>query len=391
MSISGEHAGIGITSIAVRYEHDVVLARQRARQIAAHVGFESQEQVRFATAVSELARNAFQYAGGGRVSFSVEPEREHGRSVLVAQVADQGPGIADLDRILEGRYQSRTGMGLGILGARRLTDRFSIESEPGKGTRVRVGKVIAHAPPLDAISVAGIGAMLAREQANSPYEELQQQNQELLAALEELRASKANVDRLNQELEETNRGVVALYAELDDRANELKRLSETKTRFLSDMSHELRTPLTSLINLSGLLLSHADGELNTEQDTQVRLMKRSAESLAEMVNDLLDIAKIEAGRVDLRVEPVTVNELFGTLRGMFRPLITSDAVRLVFDEDSSIALYTGQVPSFKALLAREANDLPKFYARVKQLAALSKQDRDGTLAAAARPAIAKAP
>jgi signal transduction histidine kinase len=213
---------------------------------------------------------------------------------------------------------------------------------PGKGTSVRVGKIIAHAAMLDAAAVAAIGAALAREQANSPYEELQQQNQELLAALDELRASKANVDRLNQELEETNRGVVALYAELDDRANEMRRMSETKTRFLSDVSHELRTPLTSIINLSGLLISHADGELNAEQEKQVSLMKRSAESLAEMVNDLLDIAKIEAGKVDLRLEPVTVAEIFGTLRGMFRPLMTSDAVHLVFDENTSIAMFTDE-------------------------------------------------
>ena len=128
---------------------------------------------------------------------------------------------------------------------------------------------------------------------------MQQQNRELLQALDDLRARQAEVERLNAELAETNRGVLALYAELDDKAESLRRASEHKSRFLSDMSHELRTPLNAMISLSRLLLDRADGDLTPEQEKQVALIHQSATSLGEMVNDLLDLAKIEAGKTDL--------------------------------------------------------------------------------------------
>jgi signal transduction histidine kinase len=156
-----------------------------------------------------------------------------------------------------------------------------------------------------------------------------------------LRARETDVERLAQELAETNRGVVALYAELDERAQTLGQLSESKTRFLSDMSHELRAPLASVINLTRLLLAHSDGPLTTEQEYQVTLIQRSAESLAAMVNDLLDIAKIEARKVELRLEPVPISEIFAGLRGLFRPLVTNERVAfLVEDPPEPIILVT---------------------------------------------------
>ena len=338
---SSETASLPIVTVALSYEHDVVLARQRARSIAAALGFDSQEQVRFATAVSELARNAYQYAKGGRVLFALEQEGT--RSVLVAHVHDEGPGIADLPRILQGVYVSRTGMGVGITGARRLTDRFAIESA-ASGTVVSVGKIVGHSrTPLTADDVRRVVESLSARDTASPFEELQRQNQELAAALDALTATKASLERLNLELEETNRGVVALYAELDDRAEQLRRMSETKTRFLSDISHELRTPLSSIVNLTRILLSHADGPLESEQDKQVTMIQRSAEWLTEMVSDLLDIAKIEAGKVELRCDDFSAAALLAALRGMFRPLATNEKVALVFDDpDPALSLYTDE-------------------------------------------------
>ena len=118
-------------------------------------------------------------------------------------------------------------------------------------------------------------------------------------------------------------------------------MSETKTRFLSDMSHELRAPLASMINLTRLLLARSDGPLTAEQEYQITLIQRSAESLSEMVNDLLDIAKIEARKVDLRFEEVSVSEILAGLRGMFRPLATNERVTLlVEDPDEPIVMIT---------------------------------------------------
>jgi signal transduction histidine kinase len=168
--------------------------------------------------------------------------------------------------------------------------------------------------------------------------DLETEVQELRARLRE---RETEVERLAQELAETNRGVVALYAELDDRALTLGQLSDAKTRFLSDMSHELRAPLASVINLTRLLLAHSDGPLTSEQEYQVTLIQRSAESLAEMVNDLLDIAKIEARKVELHLESVPVSEIFAGLRGLFRPLATNErVVFLVEDPPEPLVLVT---------------------------------------------------
>ena len=338
-----------ILTIELRYEHDVVLARQRARQIAELLGFDPQEQTRLATGVSEIARNAFRYAGGGKVEFAVDG-REAPQLFLV-RVHDQGPGIADLQAVLDGRYVSATGMGLGIVGAQRLTDRFQIESAPGKGTTVVLGRRLPRrAPVVTPAVLARLAAELARHAPQTPFEEVQSQNQELLRTLEELQARQAEVERLNdalartnRELEETNRGVLALYAELDEKAQELRRASELKSSFLSNVSHELRTPLSSILNISRLVLDHPGASDVDEHRKQVVFIRKSAQALTEIVNDLLDLAKIEAGKVDVRPDTVFVGELFGTLRGMFRPLLTSDAVALVFDEPPpDLALFTDE-------------------------------------------------
>jgi anti-sigma regulatory factor (Ser/Thr protein kinase) len=114
-----------ILSVAVRTEQDIVFARQRAREIAALLGFDPQDQTGIATAVSEIARNAFQYAGGGTVEFSVA-----GRTppqFLQILVIDEGPGIANIAAIMQGRYKSQTGMGVGLQGARRLMEQLHVE------------------------------------------------------------------------------------------------------------------------------------------------------------------------------------------------------------------------------------------------------------------------
>jgi signal transduction histidine kinase len=317
-----------LTTVAVRREHDVVLARKRARQVAERLGFERQDQSRVATAVSELARNAFEYAGGGTIEYALDGAAAE----LRIRVADEGPGIADLDSVLSGRYRSPGGMGLGILGARRLMDRFEIESTAGRGTTVVVGKRL----PAGRLPSRGELATLTQTLAGSPHEEplgeLQLQNQELMRTLHELETRQEELARLNEELEETNRGVVALYAELDERANELRDASEAKSRFLSSVSHELRTPLSSMLALCDLMLNRTDGPLTQEQERQVRYVRGAADGLITLVNDLLDLARIEAGKTAVQPSTFAVADLFGSLRGMFRPLHRDRRVTLVFEE-----------------------------------------------------------
>lgn len=319
-----------IVTVPIENEADVVTVRQRAHRLAELLGFERQDQTRIATAVSELVRNAFSYAGGGRAEFILDPASAP--QTFYVKISDKGPGIADVQTILDGQYRSKSGMGLGILGARRLMDHFSIESRPGKGTAVQIGQVLPQrAAPVTRAKLADIAATLKKDSSSDPLEVLRQQNRELMQSLDELRRKDDESKQLDQELSDTNRGVVALYAELDERAEQLRQASELKTKFLSNMSHEFRTPLNSVLALSRLLLDRIDGDLTPEQERQVGYIRRSAESLLELVNDLLDLAKVEAGKADVKPSAFTVGELFGSLRGALRPLLTSQAVELIFD------------------------------------------------------------
>ncbi|MDB5326210.1 MAG: histidine kinase [Phycisphaerales bacterium] len=324
-----------LLNVDVRFEQDVVLVRQRARQIAARVGFLSHEQTAIATAVSEIARNAFSYAGGGRVEFALGLDQRP--QVLVIRVIDRGQGIKDLAAVLGGTYVSHTGMGLGLIGSQRLSDEFDIQSNAAQGTTVTFGKRLPRrAAPLTVQSLAEIADELAQRIARGPLEELQEQNKELLQTMDALRLRQAEVERLNSELNETNRGVVALYAELDDRAEALRKASEYKSRFLSDMTHELRTPLNAMISLSRLLIDRVDGDLTPEQEKQVRLIHQSAGSLGDMVDDLLDLAKIEAGKTEVQAHPFSVADTLAALRGIFRPLVREGGVQLVIAEPDGL-------------------------------------------------------
>jgi signal transduction histidine kinase/CheY-like chemotaxis protein len=329
-----------ILTVEIRYQQDVVLTRQMAREIAQALGFDAQDQARLATAVSEIARNAFQYAVRGTVEFSVDEAYQN----FWIRIQDKGAGIPNLKAILDGQFTSTTGLGLGIIGARRLMDTFEIESVVNQGTQVLMGKTLPRSPKLTSERLTEIRAELTCREAQNPFAEIQQQNQELLRALENLRKREEELIQINRELEETNRGVVALYAELDEKADSLQRANELKTRFLSNMSHEFRTPLNSIISLSRILLDQMDGSLTTEQEKQVNFIQKAAEGLSDLVNDLLDLAKVEAGKTVIYPIEFDVNELFATLRGMLRPLLAhNSSVALVFEQpDNMPQLYTDE-------------------------------------------------
>ena len=320
---------VPISSVSLRFEYDIVAARRRARQVAALLGFDGQNQTRIATVASEISRNALQYAGGGRIEMGIETGGPRGE-MLVMTISDRGPGIAHVDEVLGGTYRSPSGMGLGLIGARRLMDDLNIHTGAGKGTTVIVRKRIpSEAGKLDQDRIHSIVESLAGQKADSPIEEIQQQNSELLEALGSLTERQQELERLNQELEDTNRGVLALYAELDEKAESLRQADRIKSRFLSDMSHEFRTPVNAILALTRLL---EEADLQPDSRKQVSLIRKAAEDLEALVSDLLDLAKIEAGKVEIRPAEFEISNLFSALRGMLRPLLTNPNVALVFEE-----------------------------------------------------------
>jgi signal transduction histidine kinase len=163
--------------------------------------------------------------------------------------------------------------------------------------------------------------------------------------LEQLRVQlakqRSEIAFLQAELAETNKGVLALYAELDDNAVQLRDAADLKSRFLSYMSHEFRTPLASITSISDILIDGMDGPLTAEQLRQINFVRGSVRELSEMVDDLLDLAKVDAGRISISPEWFEMVDLFSALRGMFKPIVGSGSVSLIFEETTEIPrIYT---------------------------------------------------
>ncbi len=194
-------------------EQDIVLCRHRARAFAAALRFPLQEQTRIATAVSEIARNAFCYARSATAEFLVEEGPANSQS-LVVEIRDVGPGIANLPAILDGTYRSPTGLGKGIVGAKRLLDRLDITTSTA-GTVVRLFRKLPTGVRVGQTEIQKLARDFSQDTPIDPLHELATQNGELLNALADVNTQREELEKINVELSETNRGVVALYDELD--------------------------------------------------------------------------------------------------------------------------------------------------------------------------------
>ncbi len=281
----------------IRTESDVVLVRQRARQIAALLEFDTHEQTRISTAVSEIVRNAFLYAGGGRAEFSIEgraPEQ------LIIRISDRGPGIPNLPAILAGNYASGTGMGLGLLGARKLMDTFRADSVPGDGTTVELGKALPpQAPTVTPQLVLRISAELAKLAPTSPMEEIRRQNIALLHALDELRRTAASEQAARSEAETA----VA-----------------TRDELIAIVSHDLRNPLGAIVFSAALLLQRTTGGEGDRVHRSAQTILRSANQMTRLIADLLDLAQIQAGKLAVEQTPQDAEGLIRDCVEMLRPL-----------------------------------------------------------------------
>jgi signal transduction histidine kinase len=331
-----------ILSVTINSVHDAVAVRQRARQISSLLGFGVQDQVRIAAAVSEITRSTCTHASGGKAIFEYDGSGKAGGLIVhisanegaesyLSPQAQHGGRADDPDRVST------------IDIARRLMIDCAVETGEGCGTRITLRKLLPSPEQPTSAQLANIASQLAADTAVNSFSEIQQQNRELLEALAQLKEREEDLLTLTRELEDTNRGVLALYAEIDEKAKRIQHADEMKSRFLSNTSHELRTPLGSIRAISRILLDRMDGELTPEQEKQVRFIERAANELSELVNDLLDLAKIEAGKVEVNVSSVLVRNLFSGLKGMLRPLATKASLELVFHEpEENLAIGTDE-------------------------------------------------
>ena len=311
-----------VASLSLTEDADVFAARQLARELAHAVGLDRIDATRLATAISELAREVA--VGGGRLSFEVRGDGNLVATLTAAHLPVSAPSLVSAQRLVDAvTHDVEDGQDVVRLvkeGVRAVTE----------ADRHRVQRVVAAHAPAD------------------PLDELREQNAELVSLLDEVRDKNAELETLNRELEETNRGVmalytelsgelertnqgvVALYAEIDETNLQLTAASEAKSRFLRSISHELRTPVNSVLGLTGLLSDPGAAPLSPEQSEQVDFIRASATELLSLVNELMDLAKAESGRLEPAPQDVDVSALCTELAGTTRALLR-DGVRLRVD------------------------------------------------------------
>lgn len=313
-----------LLQLMLRREQDIFTVRQRGREAAAALGLEHQDQVRLATALSDVARQLLTTAAPVEVTFRIGGQPESLRFELA----------------VTGRVDREA-----LRPAGRLVDVWDV-AEDGQRTVVMLSRRLPQQDALGAERAEQARRALAASAVASPLDELASQNEHLLAALEEAHRQRDRLTTLNDELEETNRGVmalylqlsseleetnrgvVALYAELDEKSEQLRAASEAKTRFLANVSHELRAPVTSIIGLVRLLSDAASDPLTPAQAEQIELMRGSASDLLALVNDLLDLAKAESGHLEANWSRVDLSQIFGQLRGTLKAILISPDVEL---------------------------------------------------------------
>src|ERR1051325_8081512 len=289
---------IRLGDVYVRREADIVKVRERVRRLAREMNFDSTTQIKITTAVSEVTRNIYEYAKSGAITLAVA-ERGPDTGLLVT-ARDDGPGIdeATLRAIMRGQYQSASGLGVGLSGTRKLMDEFDIQTKSGEGTRVTLVKWMPRGAADDVRGrVEELRGHLGEDVEDSAIEELQQQNRDLAQILAELEEKRGQLETLNVQLIETNR-------ELNEANAKLRELSEMKEEFLALTTHDLRSPLTVISGVISFFTSGRLGELSPKQKNMVAMMERNAQSLIELVNDLLDASKLESGTLRLDVASI---------------------------------------------------------------------------------------
>ena len=332
-----------LLTVALRRENDLLLARQRSRQITQLLGFSTGNSTRITTALAEIARNAFGYGGGGTVAFSIEGEKA-GEQSLIVEVADHGPGIAHLDTILAGKYGSETGMGIGITGSRALMDEFRIETTAGIGTRVTMAKRLPRsAGRVGAVEIARLTDSLSARDDGSPFGELQLQNQELLSALDEITKREAEVTRLSLVAEEA-RGRAEAAQLVAERA------VAVQERFMALTTHEFRTPLNSMLGYLDLLDMELKASLTEKQSAYFMRLQRACKHLVGVTNDFLDMSKGEAGQLTVARHSGAARLVISEAAALVATQAAARQVEITLTESTERVMYMGDVDRVRQVL-----------------------------------------
>jgi signal transduction histidine kinase len=332
-----------IGSIFIRSESDLTRVRDRVRLAAREMGFDNVTQIKLTTVASELTRNIYEYAKTGSITISVVERESHKGMEILCE--DSGPGIDDLERILAGEFISRTGLGKGISGSRRLMDDFSIESQAGQGTRIEATKWFDHdqrlLKPVDEIRNLFFSAS-----ESSMIEELQAQNQELVRVLAELTQSRHKLQQANRDLQEAN--------------EKLKQVDEMKSRFISTIAHEVRTPLNAITGLVSLLGRDRKEPLGPRQRETVERLEKSTSLLIQLVNDLLDLSRLQARRMQIKIQEFDAAELIDSIVNGLKQTASDKGIEFRYEVAQGLPRITSDPTKMAQVITNFTSNAIKF-------------------------------
>ena len=342
-----------ILTLPLMRSEDILAVRAASRAVARELGLDDAGQVRLATALSEVGREVLVESRDGDVQFDVSDPPDPAITITFTARCPV-PGRA-LDAAS------------GIEAARRLVDVVDVRVGEAQQVVAVIRQLATRSSLPDA---AELTRAVRAAVPPTPLEELWNQNRHLASTLDQLLAKQEETLRLNleleetnrgvmamyaqlsEELEDTNRGVVALYAELDDKSIQLEEAGQAKSRFFAAVSHELRSPVNSIVGLARVMREE-DDPLTDDQRHELGLIESAATGLSGLVNQLLDIAKAEAGRLEPDVRSVDLAELASELRGSLRPLVDTRLVELVTDVDEDVP----EIETDETLLAQILRNL----------------------------------
>jgi signal transduction histidine kinase len=312
-----------IITVVIKTEHDIILARQRAKQISVFAELSLIDQTRFVTAVSEITRNAIMYGNGGKIEFSII-EKE-GRQYLQAAVSDNGNH--DFKFNIDEEFVSSNGMGVGIKGSKNLMDYFFIEKQRPSGNVVTFGKTIPQSIKLDAIDKWLIE--LSKAKPKSFLEELQQQNQVLMSTLSKLEERE---QELKVRLEETQRLNM-----------ELKSANQDLNDFAYIVSHDLKAPLRGINSLAEWLVTDFGNQLGNDGNKMIEMLMGRIHRMNSLIDGILQYSRV--GRVHEEKVLIDLQEMVNNIIQMIKPpqgitiKINNELPKILFEETRIIQVF----------------------------------------------------
>jgi len=360
---------------------DVEKLLKNVKSISTKMGFSNLDSIKIITVISELSRNLYGHPSGGQIIFELARDKKKYGIKIIFKV--KGGSNESISNLFCGDFKSKNEIGIGLIGVKKLIDDFRIESndmemqiimikwihskktlstklsseiskEFAKISESFIIVIEKHPKEETLVDIENIRKknMIVWNLINELEKELKNKNELLKETRKELNISNEEVMNVMTELENSNKKLQNTMEGLErsnmkqklylDQLNHmnirLKELDQLKSMFLASMSHELRTPLNSIIGFTSWLLMGMEGDLNEEQKEQLSMVKSSANLLLDLINDILDISKIEAGKVDLDIEKFEIAEVVNDVVNSVLPLVKDKGLNLIYNVPEGIII-----------------------------------------------------